>query len=91
MVVEEEVVHALEDRNKAIAISWKFHDFTRHLGNVINKVWLYDKVTSQQGTPAGVKIVRSLVDYNTKMEKLLKEMQTLLQRAEQQQSPELAR
>ena len=72
--VDEELVSAQEDRDKAEAISHKFHEFVGHLGDVVNKAWLYDEGSSQQRTPNGAKIVRFLVDYNAKMEKLLREM-----------------
>ena len=44
---DEELVCAREDRNKAVAISLKFHDFVGHPGDVINKARLYNEGTSQ--------------------------------------------
>ena len=73
-----------------IAISRKFHDFIGHPGDVVNKACLCDDGMSQPGAPPGFKIIRCLVDYNTKMEKLLKEMRTLLQPAKQRQESEPA-
>ena len=75
---EEELVCAREDQNKAIAISRKFHDFIGHSSDVVNKARLYDESIGQPGALPGPKVIWCLVDYNTKMEKLLKEMQALL-------------
>ena len=80
----EELVRARENQNKAEAISRKFHEFVGHPGDVVNKAQLYDKGSSQQGTPMGAKIVWFLVEYNAKMEKLLREMRTLFQPTGQQ-------
>ena len=88
--MEEELEHVQEDRNKAIAISRKFHDFLGHLGDVINKAQLYNESTGQSRASPRPKIIRCMVDYNTKIEKLLKEMCTLLQLAEQQPTLEPA-
>ena len=81
--MEEELVRAREDRNKAIAISEKFHNFIGHLGDVINKARLYDESMGQPGASPGSKIIWCMVNYSTKIEKLLKETCTLLQLAGQ--------
>ena len=80
----EELVSAREDRNKANAISRKFHDFVEHPSDVVNKARLYDESVGQLGASPAPKVIRCLVDYNAKMEKLLKEIQTLLQPGSQQ-------
>ena len=85
--VEEELVQTREDQNKALAISRKFHNLTRHSGNVVNKTRLYDASMDQLRASTDPKVIWCLVDYNTKMEKLLKELRALLQPAEQQQAP----
>ena len=76
---------AWERQNKALAISRKFHDFIGHAGDVINKAQLYNEGMGQPGASPRPKVIRCLVDYDSKMEKLLKEMRALLQPAEQQQ------
>ena len=78
----EEKVRAQEDWDKANAISQKFHDFVEHSGNVVNKARLYDEMAGQLGVSPAPKVIRCLVHYNVKMERLLKEMQALLQPAE---------
>ena len=50
-----------------------------YLGDVIKKVCLYDQYTKQPETASGAKIMRCMVDYSTKMEKLLKELCALVQ------------
>ena len=87
-----ELVRAREDRDIAEAISCKFHEFVGRLGDVVNKAQLYDEGSWHQGMPTGANLVRFLVDYNAKMEKLLWKMQTLLLApAQQPRRPELAR
>ena len=70
-VANIELVRVREDRDKAEAISHKFHEFVEQPGDIINKARLYDEGARHQGTPTGANLVRFLVDYNTKMEKLL--------------------
>ena len=65
----------------------KFHAFVEYPGDVVNKAWLYDKSTSQPGTSLGPKIIRYMVDYSTKIEKLLREMRILLQLVGTQPEP----
>ena len=45
VAAEAEPLSAWEERNKAIAISWRFHNFVEHPGNVVNKARLYDEGT----------------------------------------------
>ena len=66
-----ELVRAREDRDKAEAISCKFHEFVGKPGDVVNKAWLYDEGSCHQGIPTRANLIWFLVDYNTKMEKLL--------------------
>ena len=79
-----ELVCAQEDRDRAEAISRKFHKFVGQPGDVVNKAQFYDKGSSHQGTPTRANIVRFFVKYNSKMEKLMREMRLLLQPFEQQ-------
>ena len=70
----EELVYVREDRNKANAISWKVHNFVGHPGDVVNKARLYNKSVGQLGALPAPKGIWCLVDYNAKMEKLLKKI-----------------
>ena len=78
--LEEEVKTALEEQNKAKAkeVARKIHSFMGFLGEVVNKARLYDQGLRQPETALGAKMMRCMVDYSTKMEKLLKELCTLL-------------
>ena len=81
---DAELVRAREDWDRAEAISRKFHEFVGQPRDVVNKARLYDEGARHQGTPTGANLVRFLVDYNTKMEKLLREMRTLFLASTQQ-------
>ena len=48
-------------------------------GDVVNKARLYDQCAQQPDTALGAKVIRCMVDYSTKTEKLLKELRALLQ------------
>ena len=69
--IDAEFGRVRENWDRAEAISRKFHEFVGQLGDVVNKAQLYDEGAWHQGTPTGANLVRFLVDYNTKMEKLL--------------------
>ena len=59
----------------------KFHAFVGYLCDVVNKAQLYDDNMGQPGVAPAPKVIRCLVDYSAKIEKLLKEMRALLQPA----------
>ena len=82
--MDVELVRAREDRDRAEAISCKFHEFVEQPRDVINKARLYDEESWHQGMPTGANLVWILVDYNTKMEKLLQERWTLFSTPVQQ-------
>ena len=65
--LEEKLVCAREDRNKAVVISRKFHDFIGHPGDVVNKARLYKESTSKPGSLSRPKIIQCVVDYSTKI------------------------
>ena len=77
--IEEELKGARVDQDKAVVMARKFHAFMEYPGDVVNKAWLYDESTSQPGTLSGPKIIRCMVDYSSKIEKLLTKMRILLQ------------
>ena len=85
---------AQKERDEAKTINRMFQTFIGNLSEVVNKAWLYEEGMDQSRASPRPKIVRCLVDYNTKMEKLLKEMQALLHSTEdqeQQSAPEPTR
>ena len=77
--IEVELKSIREDRDKAVVMARKFHTFMGYPGDIVNKARLYDESTSQPGTLSGAKVIRCMVDYSTKIEKLLREMCILLQ------------
>ena len=77
--LEAEVKSAREERDKAKEVARKIHAFIGYPGDVINKARLYDQCVKQPKTASGAKIMLCMVDYSTKMEKLLKELRALLQ------------
>ena len=58
--------------------------------DIVNKAGLYDQGLKQLETALGAKMMRCMVDYGTKMEKLLKELRKLLQPIGVQPEPALA-
>ena len=85
--LEAEVKSAREKRDKAKEVAQKIHAFMGYPGDIINKVRLYDLCAKQSEMVLGAKIMQCMVDYNTKMEKLLKELRTLLQPSRIQPEP----
>ena len=77
--LEEEVKIAREEREKSKEVARKIHSFMGFPGDVVNKARLYDQGLKQPETMSRAKMMRCMVDYSTKMEKLLKELRTLLQ------------
>ena len=85
--IEEELKSARKDWDKAVVMARKFHASMGYLGDVVNKARLYDESTSQLGTSSGAKVIKCMVDYSTKIEKLLREMRILLQSVGAQPEP----
>ena len=85
--MEVELAAARKERDEETTINRMFWYFIKNLGDVVNKVKLYDKGMSRPGASPEPKLVRFLVDYNTKMEKMLKEMRALLQLEATQHQP----
>ena len=65
----------------------KFHAFVGYPGKVVNKARLYDESSKKPGTPSRAKVIRCMVDYSTKIEKLLREMGILFQPVRAQSEP----
>ena len=77
-VLEEEVKTARVERDKAKEVARKIHSFMRFPGDVLNKARLYDQGLRQPETASEAKMMRCIVDYNAKMEKMLKALHELL-------------
>ena len=79
---EKEVKAARTERDKSKEIAQKVSKFLGSPGDVLNKARLFDHGLKQPATDSGVKIMRCMIDYSQKMEKMLKELRTLLQLTE---------
>ena len=85
--IEEEVKTARTEQDKAKKVARKIHSFLGFPGDVLNKARLYDQGLRQSTTDSGVKMMCCMVDYNSKMEKTLKELRALLQPTGSQSEP----
>ena len=74
----DEKVWAHEEHEKAVTMAKKFHAFVGFLGNVVTKARLYDKSMKKLKVVPAPKVLRMLVDYSGKVEKLLGELRILL-------------
>ena len=81
----EEKVWAEADREKAITMAKKFHAFVGFAGDVVTKARLYDQCMKKSKVVHAWKILRMLVDFSGKVEKLLGELRILLQHDERGQ------
>ena len=79
VVAFEEKVRVEEEHQKAVTISKKFHAFVEFAGDVVTKVRLYDECMKKLEVVPSPKILRMLVDFSGKVEKLLGELRMLLQ------------
>ena len=81
--IELELAVARKERDEVTSLNWMFQTFIGNHGEVVNKARLYDEGMGQQRVSSGPKVIRCLVDYNTKIEMLLKEMRALFQQVGQ--------
>ena len=79
---EKEVKAARTERDRSKEIAQQVSKFLGSLGDVLNKAQLFDHGLKQPATDSGVKMMRCIIDYSQKMEKMLKELRTLLQPTE---------
>ena len=79
----EEKVRAQEECKKAVTMARKFHAFVGFSGDVVTKARLYDESMKKPEVVPAPKVLRMLVDYIEKVEKLLGELRILLQHGEQ--------
>ena len=79
---EKEAKAARTERDRSKEIAQQVSKFLGSPGDVLNKAWLFDHGLKQPATDSGVTIMRCMIDYSQKMEKMLKELRTLLQPTE---------
>ena len=78
----KEKVQAQEEREKVVTMAQKFHAFVEYLGDMVTKARLYDECMKKPEVVPVPKVLRILVDYSGKVEKLLRELCTLFQYGE---------
>ena len=76
--VEKEAKAARAERDKSKEVAQKVYGFLGNPGEVLNKARLFDHGLKQTATDSGVKMMRCMVNYGLKMEKMLKELHLLL-------------
>ena len=76
---EKAIKIARTERNSSKEIAQQVSKFLGSPGDVLNKARLFDHGLKQPATDSGVKIMRCMIDYSQKIEKTLKELQTLIQ------------
>ena len=81
----EKKFRAQEEYEKAVTMAWKVHAFVGYLGDVVTKARLYDESMKTSEVVLAPKVLRALINYSGKMEKLLEEMRTLLQYGKQRE------
>ena len=89
---EKEVKATRTEQDRSKEIAQQVSKFLGSPGDVLNKARLFNHGLKQPATDSGVKMMRCMIDYSQKMEKMLKELRTLLQpiggRPEQARTPE---
>ena len=81
----EEKVQAQDEREKAVTMAWKIHAFVGYPSDVVNKARLYDESMKKPKVVPVPKVIRCLIDYSLKMEKLISVLRVLLQPREQRE------
>ena len=77
-VAFEEKIRIQEEREKAVTMARKFHSFVEYPGDVVTKARLYDESMKKPKVVPAPKVLRALIDFSGKVEKLLGELRTLL-------------
>ena len=85
--IEEEVKTVRAERNKGKEVALKIHSYLGFPDDVLNKARLYNQGLRQPTTNLGVKMMRYMMDYSSKMEKMLKELHALLHPTGSQPEP----
>ena len=78
----EEKVWAQEEREKVVTMARKVHAFVGNPGDVVTKARVYDKSMKKPEVVPASKVLRVLIGYSGKMEKLLEELRTFFQYGE---------
>ena len=84
----EEKIRTQEKREKAVTMARKFHAFVGYPGDVVTKAKLYDESMKKLEVVPAPKVLRALIDFSGKVEKLLGELCTLLLYGEQREEAE---
>ena len=84
---EKEVKTARAKQDKLKEVAQKVHGFLENPDDVLNKARLFDHGLKQPTTDSSVKMMQCMVNYGLKMEKMLKELHTLLQPTGAQPEP----
>ena len=79
----EKKVHTQEEHERAITMARKVHAFVGYLCDVVTKARLYNESMKKPEVVPAPKVLLAMIDYSAKMEKLLRELRTLLQHGEQ--------
>ena len=82
--VEKEAKAARTEGDKSKEVAQRVSKFLGSPGDMLNKARLFDHGLKQPTTDSRVKIMHSMIDYSQKMEKTLKELQSLLKPTEGQ-------
>ena len=78
----DEKVRAQEECKKVVTMARKFHAFVGYPGNVVTKARLYDESMKNPEVVRAPKVLRALINFSGKVEKLFGELRTLLQYGE---------
>ena len=81
---EKAVKTARTERDRSKEIAQQVSKFLGSPGDVLNKARLFDHGLKQPATDSSIKMMGCMIDYSQKMEKMLKELRTLLQPTEGQ-------
>ena len=80
-----EKVQVQEKCEKTVTMARKFHAFVGYPSDVVTKARLYNESMKKPEVVSAPKVLRALINYSGKMEKLLGEIRALLQHGEQRE------
>ena len=82
---EETQALAESESTKWHGVSRKFFDSFGFPGDVVTKAWIFDECMKKPEAVSAAKILRMLVDFNARIENLLKEIRTVFQLGDRSQ------
>ena len=85
VATEEGWIRAEAESTKWYGVSRKFFDFVRFSGDVVTKARFFDQCMKKPEMVCAPKILRMLVDFNGRVENLLKELRLVFQHGERGQ------